>query len=359
MNNSPRFAFDVVASAVLGLTLWAACAGVGFQIFPKPLPASTDDEPASWRQPGVAACVGLGLLVMLGGIAVVVRVPWWSVMAPFVVIGLALAIRDLIRVDFRAMTRSTLVLGGLAVAALGVVAIIEAIVGFRFPLHPWDDLRAYLPMAHRLIDTNAVIEPWSARRLQSLGGYTFLQAPPVAIFGHFGVGVIDTMLASIFLGGLFVANGFRSRWAQVLNIVLILSIPLLWVPRINTTGVLMGGPLLVGVLAVTAELRRALRSGSRAAAFRWAVGGGLGVATLMSVRPNLGLLAAAFVALGALSTVGTKVLARIQVAAVAGASALVRGRALVDCLLRINAHAVLPDLHGEPERASGATSGHA
>lgn len=323
MSNSPRFAFDVVACAVLGITLWAACAGIGFRIFPQPLPAQSDDEPASWRQPGVAACVGLGLLVMLGGIAVILRVPWWLVTVPFVVIGLALAARDVIGVDFRGMTRSALVLGGVAIAALGLVAVTEAIVGFRFPLHPWDDLRAYLPMAHRLIDTNTIIEPWSARRLQSLGGYTFLQAAPVAVFGHLGVGVIETMLASIFLGGLFVANGFRSTWARVLSIVLILTIPLLWVPRINTTGVLLGSPLLVAVLAVTAELRRALRSGSRAAAIRWAVAGGLAVATLMSVRPNLGLLAAAYVVVGALASTGTRVLIRIQVVVAAGASALV------------------------------------
>ncbi len=87
-------------------------------------------------------------------------------------------------------------------------------VGFRFPLHRWDDLRAYLPMAHRVIETNGLEEAWNSRRLQTVGGYTFIQAIPVAIFGNQGLGTIETMLAAIFLAGLFVANGMRTTWAR-------------------------------------------------------------------------------------------------------------------------------------------------
>ena len=146
---------------------------------------------------------------------------------------------------------------------------------------------------------------------------------PVAIFGHKGIGVIETMLASIFLAGLFVGNGLRSTWARVLSVGLILAVPLLWVPRINTTGVLIGTPLLVAVLAVTAELRRALRAGHRSAVVRWAVAGGLLATALYSVRPNLGVLAVGFLAVGALAATGTRALDRIRVLAVAGVAALV------------------------------------
>lgn len=322
MSGSGGFTLDVVACAALGLMLWAACAGIGFRILPDSVAVRAEDEPASWRQPGIAACVGLSALMMLGGIAVLVRIPWWVVVVPFVVVGLALAVLHLRGVDSRRGTTRPLLIAGLVVAAVCVVAITEAIVGLRFPISPWDDMRAYLPMAHRLIDTNGLTDAWNARRLQNLGGFTFLQVPPVAIFGDAGLGVVETTLASIFLAGLFVGNGLRSTWARVLSIGLILAIPLLWVPRINTTGVLMGTPLSVAVLAITLELRRALRAEDRRAAFRWAAGGGLVIAALMSVRPNLAVLAALLLAIGTFAATETRLVARAQAVVVGGASTI-------------------------------------
>ena len=261
---------------------------------------------------------------MLGGIAVAVRIPWWVVVVPFVAIGLVLAARE---VDWERLrhprSQSAVVIACVGVAGFGAVALIEALVGFRFLLHPWDDMRAYLPLATRLVDTNALIEPWSARRLQNLGGFTFLQAMPVAIFGDTGIGIIETMLASIFLAGLFIANGFRSTWARVLSVGFILAVPLLWVPRINTTGVLMGTPLLVAVLAVTVELRVSLRAANRRAAARWAVAGGLLTTALYSVRPNLAVLAIGFLVVGAGLATGARVVERVRVVAVGGAAAFV------------------------------------
>ena len=314
---------EVLACALLGLVLWAACAGIGDRVLPA-RDAPQPDEPASWRQPGIAACVGLGVLVMLGGFAVLLHVPWWAVVAPFVVVGLALAVLRVRRLVFRPLPpRSVVVLGCCGVAALGLVALLETVAGFRFPLHAWDDLRAYLPLAHRLIDTNALVDPWNARRLQNLGGFTFLQAMPVAIFGNAGIGVVETMLASIFLGGLFVANGFRSTWARIVSVLFILAVPLLWVPRINTTGVLMGSPLLVASLAITVELRRALRAGHRVDAGRWAVAGGLLATALYSVRPTVGMVAVGVLTVGPLLATGSRVLDRARAILVAGASALV------------------------------------
>ena len=159
--------------------------------------------------------------------------------------------------------------------------------------------------------------------MQSLGGFDLLRALPVAVFGDVGIGVAETVIASVFLAGLFVANGVRSTWARLLSVGFILAIPLLWVPRTNTTGVLMGAPLLVAAYAATAEMRSALRAGNRGTAARWAAAAGLVVAALMSVRPNLGLVGATVLALGALSVRGTKLIARVQVLGAGAASALV------------------------------------
>ncbi len=325
MSGSPTFALQVLACALGGIVLWAACAGVGYGVVGRLVAAApgAEVEPAGWRQPGVMACIGLGVLMLLGGIAVVLLVPWWVVTAPFVVVGLALAFREHTGRALPRPTRTVTLIGAVAIGAFVAVAALESVVGFRFPLHPWDDMRAYLPLAHRLIDTNGLEDAWNTRRLQSVGGFTFLQAIPVALFGHMGIGVIETTFAGIFLAGLFVFNGLRTTWARVVSIVFILAIPFFWVPRINTTGVLMGTPLLVAVLAILVELRRSLHAGRSREAFRWAIGAGLVVAALMSVRPNLGLLAALLIAGGTIWIAATAVRARITALGIAAASTVV------------------------------------
>jgi hypothetical protein len=84
LSNSSGFVVQVVVCAVLAIGLWASCVGVGWPMLPRG-GASADDTP-SWRQPGVAACVGLSVLLVLGGIAVLLRLPWWLVVAPFMVL---------------------------------------------------------------------------------------------------------------------------------------------------------------------------------------------------------------------------------------------------------------------------------
>lgn len=300
--SSTRLALNVVACAALGIMFWAACAGIGFRIVPGRRSGPAEDGPASWRQPGVAACVGLAALMALGGVGVLFEIPWWAIVIPFVTLGLAFSTRDVVELAIRRRpARPKLIVGACAAVALVIVALIQALVGFRFPYAACDDLRAYLPMAHRLLDTNGLIEPWSTRRLQNLGGFTFLEALPVSVFGDMALGTVETMLAGIFLAGLFVANGTRSTWARVLGVVFILAIPLLWVPRSNATGVLIGTPLLVAAFACTAELRVSLSASRRASTMRWAAAGGLLVAALLSVRPPVSVLAALVLAAGAAS----------------------------------------------------------
>ena len=103
---------------------------------------------------------------------------------------------------------------------------------------------------------------------------------------------------------------------------LILVVPLLFVPRINTTGVLLGSPFLVAALAATAEMRVALRRGQRRAAVRWAIADGFVIVALGSVRPDLLAMAAAVLVLGAVVLSGPAVRERIFVV-LAGAAASV------------------------------------
>jgi hypothetical protein len=293
------FALQVVTCAMLAMTFWASCAGIGREIL-KPRRRSLDDR-ARHDTAGVAACVGLGALLLVGGFALVLRIPWWLYVVPFMLGGLFLFVRELVGFEVVVdRSRSALLLGALSATAFVLVALVESMVGLRFPMNLCDDLRAYLPMAHRLLDTYGLDEPWSVRRAESLGGFDLLRALPIAVFGNPGAGVPDTALAGVFLAGLFVGNGLRRTATRLLSIGLVLAVPLVWVPRQNTTGILFATPLIVAVLAATAEVRKALAVEDRQTAARCALGAGLVVAALMSVRPLLGLLAAAVLTLGVL-----------------------------------------------------------
>src|SRR6476660_1524503 len=154
----------------------------------KNLPSRVRDVPdrslPSLNQAGVAACIGLAVLLLLGGVGIALHVPLWILVGPFVVIGLTLSVVSLLGLQRQAVPFVALALTAAIVGALVFVALLESQFGLRAQLNGCDELRAYLPMVHRLLDTNAIIEPWSYRRLQSLGGFTFLEAIHVSLFGN-------------------------------------------------------------------------------------------------------------------------------------------------------------------------------
>jgi hypothetical protein len=309
-------------AAAVALVLWFACYGVGAWILPDRTATARDMAP-DWNQPGVAACIGLGALLALGGLGLALHLPLWVTAGPFAVGGIALGATRVLAIPRRRVPGLALALGALTVAALGAVAVAQAHVGLRAPLNACDELRAYLPMVNRFLDTSAIIEPWSYRRLQNLGGFTYLQAIPVGFLGNRGIGLAEILLASVFLGGLFVANGLRATFTRVVSLLFILSIPVLWIPRINVAPVLFMVPLLVAVFASTAQLRVALRSGDRAAGARWALGAGLLLAGLWSVRAPIMPVAAASLVLGVVLLGGCGWRERLRVVLVTAATGAV------------------------------------
>jgi hypothetical protein len=322
LNGGSTFVLDVATAAALGLWLWAACAGVGYLVMPARDESSDERVPVTWHQPGVAACIGLGALVFLGGISTALRIAWWLPVGLVLAVGTVVVLRRLVVHRGRPPT-SFVVIGVVGAAALVGVALIESVPGLRFPVSACDDIRAYLPMAQKLVATNGLVEPWSARRLTLLGGYSYLEALPVWVFGNPGVGLVETALAAIFLGGQFVATGFRTEWTRGVSVALVVAVPFLWVPRGNTTGILIAVPLLVAVMAASTELRRCLRAGSLAEAGRWAAGGGLMAAALVSIRTPLGILAAALLAAAALVLPGVAIARGLRVVGIAAASTVV------------------------------------
>ena len=314
---------QAIEAAVLALVLWIACAGAGTWILPRPPTEHRDDAVPDWNRPGVAACVGLGVLLALGGVGTALNIPIFITAVTFVVAGVALAGVALLGLPRRAVPWLVLGLTAVTIAGFGLMALLQSHVALRAQINSCDELRAYLPMVHRLLDTNAIVEPWSYRRLQNLGGFTYLEAIPVKVLGDVGIGVAEVLLAGVFLGGLFIGTGFRSTWTRIASLLFILAIPVLWIPRINVAPVLFTVPLLVASFAVSIELRVALRDRNRRAALRWAVAAGLLVAGIASVRAPTMPLAAGAIGLGVLTISSSAWMERVRALAIAAAAAVV------------------------------------
>ncbi|MGZ4754603.1 MAG: hypothetical protein ACXWA9_06845 [Acidimicrobiia bacterium] len=315
---------QLAVGAVLCLVLWVACSGVGTALLPRRDGARDEGRgPVSWRQPGIAACVGLGILIALGGLAAAIQLPFWVAVAGFGIAGLVLAVREILGYSWSRMATAVLVTTAVGAVALIAVALLETTVGFRQAAQQCDDLRAYIPLANRLVSTGGLDDAWSFRRLQNLGGTTFLQAIPVGLLGARAIAVAETGIAAVFLGGVFVATGLRTTWARLLGILFVLAIPFLWVPRLNSAPVLLAVPLLLACFGGVVEVRAALRLADVSAALRWAIAVGVTGAAVASLRITLAPVVALSVVVGLAAAAGVGRAPRLRaLAAAVGAGML-------------------------------------
>jgi hypothetical protein len=291
----------------LNVLLWLGCAGIGLAILSRGAVAASAGDPgapprSSWSRVGLAACVGLAVLLALGSVTTLLAVPVLPFTWLFVGVGVALLAWRLVR-DPRAPLGAGVVLWSVVVVgAFGFMLAVESVVGLSkvWP-NPCDDLLAYIPMAQRLLDTGQVIEPWSLRRLQHLGGQPFLQAFPIGMAGYSAFGVTETLTASTFVAGLFAASGFRGTWSRLCCVGVILAVPMFVVPRGNSAAVLLTVPLLIAGFLAVAQLRAALSIGVAAAGHRWAIASGLLLAGCASLRTNVAPVAGLVLAVGVLT----------------------------------------------------------
>ena len=254
-------------------------------------------------------------MIAAGGVAAVLRIPPLFATSLFVVVGLVLLAARSPRPLPR--PRGFVLAGVLVLALAGAGAlIIQASVSINAWPNPCDDLMAYIPMADRLLATSQVIEPWSVRRLQSLGGQTFLQAIPMGTLGIGAFSTVEMLTATTFLAGLFVASGFRRVASLAACIVIVLVLAVLAVPRVNSAAVLLVVPLLVAGLGAVSEMRWSFAMGTTG--LRWPVAGGLLLAGVVAVRIQAGPTLAAVVVLGVLTAAGAPLRMRWQALATAG-----------------------------------------
>ena len=149
-------------------------------------------------EPGVAGCIGLALSLLAAGpfVAAGLFRVWLGII--WLAIGLAAAVLLWLRSHPPLLPTPA---GRLRLAVLGLLTLYLAVHATRLvPVNLCDNESSYLPLAHRLAETGGLIEPFSQRRVGTLGGLVSLQA----IFNSI-LGANTAYTADVLVGGLLVS----------------------------------------------------------------------------------------------------------------------------------------------------------
>ena len=294
----------LVEAILVTVALLGACGGVGGAILRwAGLDEPGEKGPARPLSFGVAAALGLALLVALGGVGLVLRIPVLVVVVAFTVAGIALLAFHVAR-HRPSWTGIFVVVLGIEVLAFGLVLLTQAGVGIAFRLNVCDDVLAYLPEARRLLATHTLLEPWSTRRLQNFGGQTFLQAIYVRFLGNDALGLVETILP-VGLLWLLISTALRRPLTRALSLVPLVFLPFFDVPRVNTAGTLSPVPLLVALGVLVLVLRRAAEQANRRGTVVAAAAVGTTAAAIVAVRTNAAPAAGLVAVVGACMIAGT------------------------------------------------------
>ena len=199
---------------------------------------------------GVQAGWGLAFTLVVGGVLNLAGVVGPRSLLLLSTTGLALLVWDGCRRGRRLLVllRKRLPRGrgdwAFAAAMLAFVLILTgvyaaSVCSTHFNAH--DDLQGYFVFAAKMIQNGAMgPDPYSERRIVSLGGMTFLHATVLGVADPRYVGVVDPGVG-LLLSAMLLAGAARcartDRWAALLVLCLVVAIPS---PRANTTSVLTG-----------------------------------------------------------------------------------------------------------------------
>ena len=109
----------------------------------------------------------------------------------------------------RRLPSSTFVLAAGAVLVLALLHYAAAASDAAF--NPWDDNMAYRQFAEKLIQTGSLYEPFSSRRLASMGGQTMRDVTVLAAAPSHRLHLLDTGICSLLTVGLLLGYGAVPR----------------------------------------------------------------------------------------------------------------------------------------------------
>lgn len=226
---------------------------------------------------GLLAGWGACIILFFGGILNAAAACSIPTVASLVAIGIAVAMYDL----FRRRPKFPPIAGYFPLAFL-VLIIYSAAVCWRATWNASDDLIAYLIYPIKMLQSGAALDPFSLRRLSTLGGYSFLQStlslvamPQNAFLLDIGLGGILACLLTI---PLLRRTGASRLFASLVGVIC-LTIPL---GRINS----MSYALSLAAFLILFRTISLLAESTGAARLPLCWIAGLVAAGITSLRPN-------------------------------------------------------------------------
>jgi hypothetical protein len=180
---------------------------------------------------------------------------------------------------------STLILYCLAVLALA------SSIAWPHHIDPNDDLVCYLMLPEKILATGTLIEPFSFQRAGTFGGQSLLQALVMIVGAEKNGHVPDRGLAMAMLLGIFLhsARGLKGQ-ELILHFAIVFALLFVPVPRISTNGAMVGGCMIVALLA---SLELAMKSPRPH--WKSLLPAGLLTAGISTIRPTFAFVAAAII----------------------------------------------------------------
>ena len=189
---------------------------------------------------------GMSCAIAVGGVLAWVSVASRGVLVAFVLAGSGIWLYGVSRRSVPGRFGRS---GGVArcVAGLGLILLIAIWFAPAVAL-PWfnssDDFGAYLPFAKRLLQSGTLVEPFSLRRLATLGGQTILQAMTLCFGTENNGNLLDYGLGAMLTAGLLFGSLRRQGLSTYVGLGISALFLLIPVPRINTMSQATGVVLL-------------------------------------------------------------------------------------------------------------------
>jgi hypothetical protein len=200
-----------------------------------------------------AAALGLGFTICMGGLLNLLAIVSPASLITYVVCGVALFLLGLKDSPKNVLHEIKLQLATqtpLQKLSLSVIFLLLLLRFFGEAAPPYyffqahDDYQAYLAHPIKMLQTGGIgDDPFSERRLSSLGGQAFLQALPGAMIGPEHFRLMDSGLALLILLGLTVEFARRQKLPPKSIYLLLLWLLLAIPPDINITTMLVGSVL--------------------------------------------------------------------------------------------------------------------
>jgi len=208
------------------------------------------DIQAGW---GLHAAWGMSLYLFVGGLLALFGQCGATAISLLIGIGLA----AFIWTSYRAGLPTTATLAAAPWQnwpAFAVVALLFAGgICWQGAVNPCDDLNGYYNLCEKLLATGSFDEPFSLRRLASLGGHTLLQSSVLAHASYANAQTFERGICPVILLGMIL--GFRDGALSRTPLGMVLALAVVTTPifRVNSASHSTGVVLLVG-LFLTLEL---------------------------------------------------------------------------------------------------------